>query len=195
MNKNWIAMVLMLLSVQVLAAEKTPEELCRERNASSCEINGLKFFLTEQECPQGAKILRHLGHEDCSRFKLAMEASPPLHTADNKASKESVKDFPAAADKEQGEVIFWSNPYFVLALIGLLQGMISRFSIGSMVIVMLVMPLIGTWSMVSGVHMVGGLSANMAYIGMELLGTFLFSMAGWAAGAAIRWVAYKLLLG
>lgn len=191
MSKSWIVILLMLVSVQVWAAEKTPEELCRERNAASCEINGLRFFMTGQECPQGAKILRHLGHEDCDRFKVAAE---PQVTG-GKANAEQARNLTEAADKEQGEVFFWGNPYFVLALIGLLQGMTSRASIGSLAIVMLVMPLIGAWSIVSGAHMAGGLTANMAYIGMELLGTLLFSMAGWAVGALIRRVAYRLLLG
>lgn len=189
-------LLIVMLSVAGFAhaAAKSPEELCRERNAAKCDANGVQFNLTEQECPRGTKVLRKLGHENCDKLGYGVNA-PAITPAASAVAKPPEHEMPVvAAVNEQDEVFYWSNLYFILTLIGLLQGMISRPSVGSFIIVMAVMPIIGTWSIVSDAHMVGGLLANSGYIGMELLGTFLFSMAGWAVGALIRVVAYKILL-
>lgn len=89
--------------------------------------------------------------------------------------------------------LYWENLFFILALIGLAQGMISRAGIGQFVIVGVVMPAIATWSMLSGAPFPNGIGQNLGYIGMELLGTFLFAMAGWSAGIGIRRGVHKLL--
>lgn len=175
------------------AAALSAEEECRQRNAASCEANGLKFFMTEQECPRGVKVLRKLGHEDCSKFAAA-SAVPAAAASDPLPQTEPAKELAAAADNTDSTNDLWGNPYFMLALVGLLQGMVTRISVGSVLIVALVMPLLGTWSIVSGTPLPGGMLANLPYIAMELLGTFLFSIAGWGAGLLIRKIAYRVLL-
>ncbi len=189
-------MGLLLAPLFAHAAEKSAEELCRERNAAKCEVGSLQFNLTEQECPKGTKVLRKLGHENCNKLEqVTRMQSQSQVQATSAVVGTAIKDSDVVADKNEGEVFYWGNPYFILALIGLLQGMISRAGTGSLIVVMLVMPLLGTWSIVSDVHMEGGPLANAGYIGMELLGTCLFSMFGWLAGAGVRRLAYRLLLG
>lgn len=192
--KSLFFLIAVLFAHAATAVAMTAEEACRQRNAASCEANGLKFFMTEQECPRGVKVLRKLGHEDCSKFAQSASAVQDTKTAAQAQETEAVKVSADVADNTSTGEDWWGNPYFMLALVGLLQGMVTRLSIGSAVIVMLVMPLLGTWSIVSGTSFPGGMMSNAAYIAMELLGTFLFSMAGWAVGALIRKLAYRVLI-
>lgn len=192
-SKLGLMLALWLLIGWGFAQAMTAEEECRQRNASSCEVNGLKFFMTEQECPQGAKVHRKLGHEDCSKYALAGSAEKKAEPAATEGQKQQVANPENAAQQAGASDSLWSNPYWILLLIGLVQGMISRVSVGPVLIVALVMPLIATWSMVGDAHFPFGVMSSLAYIAMEWLGAFLYSMAGWLAGAAIRRAAYKIL--
>jgi len=124
---------------------------------------------------------RQSNSADCDQVLLKPDAAPATPSA--------------AATKSDAADSLLGNPYFILAIIGLLQGMISRAGIGSLVLVAVVMPAIATWSLVSGAHFEPGIVAIVEYVGMELLGTFIFCMAGWGTGVAIRRGLHKLIFG
>jgi hypothetical protein len=176
-----IAAYCLLNSSLSLADTQTAEELCRQRNAASCEINGMRFFLTEDDCPRGAKVLRPRGTEHCG------------DTADTiKAAKEDVvkqaapakTDAVAGKSEKTAEGGLLENPYLIIAIIGLLQGLISRLGWGPFIIVALVMPALLAWGIVTSttVHTAG--ADYWAYAGFELLKLMVSSLLGWGAGLA-----------
>lgn len=145
------------------AEEKSADDLCRQHNATNCG-------------------------------QMAAASAVIKTQAETSAMKPAVSsEVSMSASKQEPVKGYWGNPYFILLLIGLLQGMISSAGIGQFAIIGVAIPVIATWSMLSGAHFPSGITENIAYVGMELLGTFLFSMAGWVIGIAIRWGAYKLL--
>ncbi len=176
------------------AEVKTPEELCIARNAASCEINGLQFYITDEECPRGAKVLRAHGHERCDLLaddKNVVEKNQGTNAKSNTA--EIVAASSPVAVKEKVAPAIWENPYFIVALIGLVQGLISRASIATFIIVGIAMPVLVTWSMLSGAQFPFGWSAALGYMGVEFAGTFLFSMAGWVVGLGLHRGILKIL--
>jgi hypothetical protein len=183
--------VALLLANVCLADEPTAGELCRKRNAASCEINGLQFFMTEQECPRGAKVLRPRGKERCDNLaETAKNAeNVQVQSAVSPASPAAASAMP---QQEEGGGLF-KVPFLVVAVIGLMQGLISRPGWGQFVIVGGVMPLLVTWGMVSGVQVQADGMGYFGYLGMEFLRTFLFALAGWGAGLALRSGLLKLL--
>jgi hypothetical protein len=189
-----VIMLLLLLNGVAHAEVKTPEELCIARNAASCEINGLQFFITDEECPRGAKVLRPQGHERC---KQLAEDKKVVEKKQDTVAKSNMGELVAAsspvAKKQDTTAAIWGNPYFIVALIGLLQGLISRASIGTFIIVAIAMPVLATWSMLSGAQFPSGWSAALVYMGVEFAGIFLFSMAGWIVGLGLHRGILKLL--
>jgi hypothetical protein len=192
---NRIVIVLLLLLGGIAHAEvKSPLELCLARNAASCEINGLKFFVTDEECPKGAKVLRAHGHERCDLLaddKNVVEKNQGTNAKSHKA--EVVAANSPVAVKESSATAIWENPYFIVALIGLLQGLIGRASIATFIIVGIAMPVLVTWSMLSGAQFPYGWSVALGYIGVEFAWTFLFSMAGWVVGLGLYRGILKIL--
>jgi hypothetical protein len=170
----------------------TAEELCRQRNSASCEINGLRFFI-EDDCPKGARILRPKGTERC---ELLAENVKAVNTTNTEAAVKDiaqVSDSSAAMPPQQTDSGLFENPFFVVAVIGLLQGLISRAGWGPFIIVALVMPVIVTWATVASapVNTVG--AEYWGYIGLALLKIFASSMLGWGAGLAAHRGLLKLL--
>lgn len=51
----------------------TARQACELRNEAQCELNGVPFN-SSQACPPGARTLRALGNEDCSRPATAAPA-------------------------------------------------------------------------------------------------------------------------
>lgn len=189
-----LIVIFLLLNSIAHAQAKTPEELCIERNAASCEINGLKFIVTEEECPRGAKVLRTHGHERCDQLsvqKSAVEKKPGTVEKSKESAVEAASS-PVPVQQDSSPAI-WENPYFILALIGLLQGMISRANVATFIIVGVVMPVIATWAMMSGVKFPNGMTAALAITGVGFAGFFLVSIAGWIAGLGLHRGVLKLL--
>lgn len=184
----------MLLSSFAFAEAKTARELCIERNAASCEINGLKFFVTEEECPKGAKVLRSHGHENCDPIAtpVVSKVTPPQVVEQVKPEMVTTTLLPDVPPESTQS--FWGGPFLILALIGLVQGIISRVSVGPVIIVAVVMPVLATWGVLSGTPFPTGFVSNMEYVGFALLHTLLFSMAGWLVGTGIRLVSVKLIM-
>ena len=170
----------------------TAEALCHQRNAASCEMNGLKFFI-EDDCPKGAKILRPKGHEDCEH--ISENANSKNNVPADAVAKQAVQVAAAvpAMPRKEAEGGWMENPFVIVAVIGLLQGLISRAGVGPFIIVALVMPVIVTWVRVSGapVHAVG--AEYWGNAGLELLKIFACSMLGWGVGLAAHRGLLKLL--
>lgn len=71
--------VLLLLTLPLCQAHvPDAREACEHRNSALCESNGITFIQNEP-CPAGAKTLRPVGHEDCSK---ALEAPPKVSRAE-----------------------------------------------------------------------------------------------------------------
>lgn len=173
---------------------KTPEELCIERNAASCEINGLKFFVTDEECPRGAKVLRPHGHERCDQVPVEKSAVDKKQgTVEKIAESGVVAASSSAPARQDSSPAVWKNPFFILALFGLLQGMISRASIATFVNAGVLMPVIATWAMMSGMQFPHGISAAFGDVAIEFVRAFLVAMAGWIAGLGVYRGLLKLL--
>lgn len=195
MHKRYSVMFLLFfLTISSLcrAEDKTPEELCRQRNAASCEVGGLKFFI-EDGCPKGAKVLRPKGNERCDQLSVTVEA-----TAKPAAGADGVKPLPVreaapASASEEAHAGYWKNIFFVLAVIGLLQGLITQAGVWPFVFVGVMMPLIATWGMLSGADVQAGGGEYFVSFAMEFLWNFLFCVAGWLAGIALRYGFFKFL--
>jgi len=154
----------------------TPEELCRQRNAASCEINGLKFFI-EDGCPKGAKILRAKGNENCENLKTANQIK-----VDNVSKKPEPLPVSKANDlPEEKSANFFDSPYFYLVIIGLFQGLINRAGIGPLLIMIVVMPLLSTWVILYGIQL-----QPVESLYWVLFKTLTYGMGGWAIGAVAR---------
>jgi len=188
---GWLLFSLLLGQV-CLADTPTPEALCRQRNAASCEISGLKFFIEDEECPRGAKVLRPHGHENCSPQVGEKQLPGALATPSAVQSAPTVNVLAPVATEETAAANFWSSPYFYLLLIGLLQGLISRAALGPVLTVAVVMPLLAGWVLLPDRSAQLLPAAYWAYAATLLLKTFLCSMAGWGAGMAIRMGVFKL---
>lgn len=183
-----------ILNSYAYADAKTAEALCSERNAAHCEIGGVKFFITEEGCPKGAKVLRPHGTERCDQLLTAHNSAVKTEEAVVQSAAEALAASPAPSPQHHASLASWENPYFILTLLGLLQGIISRVGIGPIIIVAVVMPVIATWGIFSGANFQSGFTENFGYVGMELLGTFLFCMAGWIVGVGIHLGTRKLVL-
>lgn len=188
---GWLLFALLLGQV-CLADTPTPEALCRQRNAASCEMSGLKFFIEDEECPRGAKVLRPHGHENCSPQVPVQVNQLPGAVPGAVQSAPTASGFAPVATEETAAANFWSSPYFYLLLIGLLQGLISRAALGPVLTVAVVMPLLAGWVLLPDRSAQLLPAAYWAYAAMLLLKTFLCSMAGWGAGMAIRMGVFKL---
>ena len=71
---------LLLLTLPVCHADvPDAREACEQRNSALCETNGITFMQTEP-CPAGAKTLRPVGHEDCSKV---LDAPPKVSRAES----------------------------------------------------------------------------------------------------------------
>lgn len=186
-----IMFFLLFSSNLCLAESPTPEELCRKRNAASCEASGLKFFI-EDDCPRGTRTLRPKGTERCEQSgqNTMAEKKPQADTAVIQGAQPAVAE--ASRPQPEAGTGFFGSAYFFLLLIGLIQGVISRAAAGPLAAVLIVMPLLGTWALLSAMAAPAGTAEYWAQAGMVLLQTVLFSMAGWAAGMAIRMGVLKL---
>jgi hypothetical protein len=191
--RSSLSIVLFLLIGSNLCRADTPtaEELCRKRNAASCEASGLTFFI-EEGCPRGTKTLRPKGTERCEQLRenTAAESRPQADAVRAPSAPlavaETAKPGPEAASG------FFGSAYFFVLLIGLVQGLISRAAPGPLVTVLVVMPLLGTWVMLSGAAAPPGTAAYWGPAAMVLLQTFICSVAGWGVGMAIRKAVFKL---
>ena len=154
----------------------TPEELCRQRNAASCEINGLKFFI-EDGCPKGAKVLRAKGNERCENLKANNQIQ-----VDNLSKKPDPLPVSKASDlSEEKSANFFDSPYFYLVIIGLFQGLINRAGFGPLLIMIVVMPLLSTWVILYGIQL-----QPVESLYWVLFKTLTYGMGGWAIGAVAR---------
>jgi len=194
MRKIFLAVVyflLLFLGGHCLAEEQTAEELCRTRNLASCEISGLKFFI-DDDCPKGAKILRPHGKERCAGLD---EKTNMVEKDQAVAVARQVVTLPEkveVAAQEETWGIF-DNPFLVVAILGVLQGLISRAGLGAFLLVAVVLPMLVTWGMVSGVNIQAEGAEYFLYIGMEYFKMLVYSLLGWGAGLAIHAVALRLL--
>jgi hypothetical protein len=155
-------------------------------------MSGLKFFIEDEECPRGVKVLRPHGHENCSPQVGAKQFPAALATQSTVQSAPMASALAPVATEETAETNFLSSPYFFLLLIGLLQGLISRAALGPVLTVAVVMPLLAGWVLLPDSSAQLLPAAYWAYAAMLLLKTFLCSMAGWGAGMAIRMGVFKL---
>lgn len=188
-------MFAVLLSAASLADNLTPEEQCRQRNAASCEINGLKFFIIEQECPRGAKVLRPRGKERCDNLAAnaaLTEKAQPQSAVSRAAPLPASTPFGLQEETQSG---FFKIPFLIVAVIGVMQGLVSRAGWGQFVVVAVVMPVLVTWGMVSGVPVQASGMEYLRYLSLEFLPVFLFALAGWGIGLALHRTLLKLLPG
>lgn len=195
MHKRYSVMFLLFfLTIASLcrADAKTPEELCRQRNAASCEVSGLKFFI-EDGCPKGAKVLRPKGNERCDQFSAKVESAVESPTVFDGLKPVPVQESAPASASEEAPAGYWKNIFFVLAVIGLLQGLITQAGVWPFVFVAVMMPLIATWGMLSGADVQAGGGEYFVSFAMEFLWNFLFCVAGWLAGIALRYGFFKFL--
>lgn len=193
MHKRYVVMfvVFILTSAGLCRADaKTPEELCRQRNAASCEVSGLKFFI-EDDCPKGAKVLRPRGTERCAQLAAKVEAAARSPTAADSAKPVQVQESAPAFVADAASGGHMKNVWFVLAAIGLLQGLITQAGLWPFVFVAVIMPLIATWGMLSGADIAGG--EYFVSFGVEFLWDFLFCVVGWLAGIALRYGFFRFL--
>ena len=183
----------MLVSMPALAETSTADEQCRKRNSASCEINGLRFFI-DDDCPRGAKILRPKGTERCEDLTGNV-------ATDIKASVGVTEKLPATqiAEKDTGipetntTVELLESPLIVVAILGLLQGFISRVGWRSFIIVATIIPAIVTWSVVADTSVKLAGEAYWLFVVWSLLKIFFCSMLGWGAGVAAHWGLLKIL--
>lgn len=188
---NVAVVVCSFLSSNLCQADTpTAEELCRQRNTASCEINGLRFFI-EDDCPKGAKILRPKGTERCELLAGNATGANTVQTETAVKGAAQVADVAPAIPPQQAASGIFENPFFVVAVIGLLQGLISRAGWGPFIIVAVVMPVIVTWATVASVNTAG--AEYWGSIGLALLKIFVCSMLGWGAGLAAHRGLLKLL--
>jgi hypothetical protein len=190
---GFIVAYALLCSAPGFADSPTAEELCRKRNSASCEINGLRFFI-EDDCPRGAKVLRPKGNERCEIVSENVKAAGKI-TGDviNKQVSPPMSDSNPVNPVKNAEKGFFENPLFVVAVLGLLQGFISRIGWRSFIIVAMVIPVIVTWSVVTdtSVNLVG--EAYWGFVAWSLLKIFSCSMLGWGAGLAAHMGLLKFL--
>ncbi len=186
------AVVALLLANIAPANALTAEEACRQRNAASCEISGLKFFITEEECPRGAKVLRPRGKERCDNLAEKPAIARP-HSAVSQAAP--VPTSAPLALQEEAEDNFLKIPFLIVAVIGVIQGLVSRAGWGQFIVVGIVMPVLVTWGTVSGVAVQASGMQYLGYLGLEFLPIFLFALAGWGIGLALHRTLLKLLPG
>lgn len=195
MYKRYIIMffILFLTGISLCRADaKTPEELCRQRNAASCEVGSLKFFI-EEGCPKGAKILRPKGNERCDQLFAKVESAVKSPTVFEGVKPVPVQESAPASAREEEHAGYWKNIFFVLAAIGLLQGLITQAGVWPFVFVAVMMPLITAWGMLSGADIRPGGGEYFVSFAMEFLWNFLFCVAGWLAGIALRYGFFKFL--
>ena len=190
----FILVYCLLSSSLAQAATPTAEELCIQRNSASCEINGLRFFIQEEDCPRGAKVLRPHGNERCDNIagEIKVAGKSAVEVPVKPASSKVAEVAPVAP--ENNTAAGWlETPLIIAAVIGLLQGLVSRLGWGPFVIVALVMPVILTWGIISSVstHMAG--AEYWGHLALEFVKIFAGSMLGWGAGLAIHMGLLKLL--
>lgn len=183
----------LLVSTAALAETSRAEDECRKRNSASCEINGLRFFI-EDDCPRGAKILRPKGTERCEDLtgKVATDIKASVavteqHPAMQIAASDQVKP------ERNATIEMLESPLIVVAILGLLQGFISRVGWRSFIIVATIIPAIVTWSVVADTSVKLAGEAYWFFVAWSLLKIFFCSMLGWGAGVAAHWGLLKML--
>lgn len=190
---SFIVVYSLLYSTPTFADTTTAEEQCRKRNSASCEINGLRFFI-EDDCPRGAKILRPKGKERCEDFvgKAATDSKASVSVAEKHAPAQTAEPTPAKPENSAAGGML-ESPLIVVAVLGLLQGFISRVGWRSFIIVATVIPVIVTWSVVADTSVKLAGEAYWSFVGWSLLKIFSCSMLGWGAGLAAHRGLLKLL--
>lgn len=183
---SFIVVYSLLGSTPGLADTSTAEEQCRKRNSASCEINGLKFFI-EDDCPRGAKILRPKGKERCDDFadKAATDSKASVSVAEKQVAAQTAEPTPAKPENNAAGGML-ASPLIVVAVLGLLQGFVSRVGWRSFIIVATVIPFIVTWSVVTDISVKLAGEAYWIFVAWTLLKIFSCSMLGWGAGLAIH---------
>lgn len=88
---------------------------------------------------------------------------------------------------------FFDSPFVVVAILALLQGMISRAGLGAVIIVAVVMPAIVMWGRVPGLSLQLEGVEYYFYMGMEFLKILACSLLAWGAGLAIHFGVLRLL--
>lgn len=190
---SFIVVYSLLCSTPTFADTSTAEEQCRKRNSASCEINGLKFFI-EDDCPRGAKILRPKGKERCDDFadKAATDSKASVSVAEKQFATQTAEPTPVKQESNVA-VGMLESPFIVVAVLGLLQGFISRVGWRSFIIVATVIPFIVTWSVVTDTSVKLAGEAYWGFVAWSLLKIFVCSMLGWGAGLASHRGLLKLL--
>lgn len=189
----FIVVYCMLCSTPGLADTPTAEEQCRKRNSASCEINGLRFFI-EDDCPRGAKILRPKGKERCEDFadRVATNRNVSVEGTETQVAAQKAEPTPInPGNNAAGGML--ENPLIVVAVLGLLQGFISRVGWRSFIIVATVIPVIVTWSVVTDTAIKLAGEAYWGFVVWSLLKILSCSMLGWGAGLAAHRGLLKLL--
>jgi hypothetical protein len=183
----WIAASSLWFCSACQADTPTPEELCRQRNAASCEINGLKFFI-EDNCPKGAKVLRAKGKERCENLTENFKADNKIQVIAESRKLEPLPQSNANDLSGEESANFFDSPYFYLLIIGLFQGLINRAGLGPLIIMIVVMPLLSTWVIMYGIQL-----QPVESLYWVLLKTILYGMGGWVIGAVARFGLLKYL--
>lgn len=90
---------------------------------------------------------------------------------------------------------FLDSPYLVVAILALLQGLISRAGLASALIVVVVIPAIVMWGVVPDLYIQAEGTEYFLSIGIELLKILACSLLAWGAGLAIHSGVLRLLSG
>ena len=189
----FIVVYCILCSTPGLADTPAAEEQCRKRNSASCEINGLRFFI-EDDCPRGAKILRPKGKEHCEDFadKVATDSKVSVDGTEKQVAAQKAEPTQLKPENNAAGGML-ENPLIVVAVLGLLQGFISRVGWRSFIIVATVIPVIVTWSVVTDTSIKLAGEAYWGFVAWSLLKILSCSMLGWGAGLAAHRGLLKLL--
>jgi hypothetical protein len=137
-------------------------------------------------------VLRPRGKERCDNL-----AEKPAIAQTNSAVSQAVV-LPASAPlalAEEAQSGFFRIPFLIVAVIGVMQGLVSRAGWGQFIVVGIVMPVLVTWGTVSGVPVKASGMQYLGFLGLEFLPLFLFALAGWVIGLALHHTLLKLLPG
>ncbi|HUX89779.1 MAG TPA: hypothetical protein VMV48_03720 [Gallionellaceae bacterium] len=160
--------------------------------AQRCKLRGERSeIFIEDDCPKGAKILRPKGTERCAQLAVKVEAAAKSPSAADSVKPVQVQESAPASVGDVASGGHMKNVLFVLAAIGLLQGLITQAGVWPFVFVAAIMPLIVTWGMLSGADIASG--EYFVSFGVEFLWNFLFCVAGWLAGIALRYGFFRFL--
>lgn len=175
------------------ADAQTAEEACRLRNAASCELSGLKFFI-DDDCPKGAKVLRPHGKERCDAVSLQDNAVLKPQ-ADAAAAHPVPLQAPASGEPAtEAETDYFSWPILLPGLFGFLFALFVKTGRWTAMMAFL-LPALAAGAMLYGgyLHAVeGGYAVRFA---TAYLLAFVSAAAGWFIGVLLRpsWLRLGLL--